>query len=130
VTIDRGDLSFAFVRGSGPGGQAVNKLSTAAQLHVRVGAIRGLAASGRDRLRRSAGARLTAADEIVLRSRRHRSQIDNRCACIERLRELVAAAVIEPKVRRKRKPSKAAKERRLEGKRRESEKKGRRRWSE
>jgi ribosome-associated protein len=127
VHVARSDLTFTFVRGSGPGGQAVNKLSSAARLRVPIAAIEGLTTPARDRLRALAGRRRSSDDAIHLRSRAHRSQLDNRRACIERLRELVRHAVTPPRPRKKTRPSRGSIERRLEAKRRQSDRKRRRR---
>ena len=129
IWIPPGELRFSFVRAGGPGGQAVNKLNTQVQLHVPVAAIRGLTDLGRRRLRRLAGRRLSTGDEIVIRAQTHRSQLDNRRACLHRLRELVAQAAVEPKSRKKTRPSRAMIERRLAAKRRQSQKKTSRRWT-
>jgi ribosome-associated protein len=91
-------------------------------------AIKGLDDAARRRLRQLAGARLTNDDAIVIHAQNHRSQLDNRRACLERLRELVTEAAKKPKKRRKTRPSRAMIERRLSGKRKKSEKKQRRRW--
>lgn len=86
-------------------------------------ALRGLDAQAVDRLRVIAGSRLDAAGSIVIVRDESRSQLDNRGACIALLRELVAQARVIPKRRRKTKPTKGSKMRRLEGKRREGDKK-------
>lgn len=127
VWADPGDVRFSFVRSGGPGGQAVNKLSTKATLRVHVDAIVGLSSAARQRLRRLAGRRLTADDELVLRSSAQRSQLDNKRACLERLGDLVTEAKKVPKKRKKTRPSKAARERRLAEKRRLAKKKETRR---
>ncbi|MBT8486729.1 MAG: aminoacyl-tRNA hydrolase [Phycisphaerales bacterium] len=128
VWVARNDLRFTFTRSQGPGGQAVNKLSTAAQLRVPVDAIRGLDERALRRLRRLAGRRLTADDEIMIQSQESRSQLKNRQRCMERLRSLVLHARVVPKIRKKTKPSRAMIQRRLDAKRRLKEKKSRRRW--
>ena len=127
VWVAPSDLQFTFVRASGPGGQAVNKLSTQAQLRVSMGAIRGLSDRAAGRLRRLAGQRLTKNDELLFQAQAHRSQLDNKRACLQRLRELVADAVKEAKPRKKSRPTRAMIERRLAAKRKQSEKKRRRR---
>jgi ribosome-associated protein len=127
ISIDEGALRFWYSRSSGPGGQAVNKVNTRAQVRVAVGAIRGLSDQAAGRLRSLAGRRLTRDDEIVLEAQTHRSQLDNKLACIEKLRALVQAAITRPKVRRKSKPTRSMIEKRLASKRRASEKKGGRR---
>jgi ribosome-associated protein len=126
VWVDRGDLDFSFVRASGPGGQSVNKVSTAAQLQVAVTTIRGLDDAAAERLRRLAGHRLTRHDRLVFQSQTHRSQVDNRRACVDRLRALVEQARRRPVPRKKTKPGRAAVERRLDAKRQVSDKKRRR----
>jgi ribosome-associated protein len=127
VTVAAEALRFSFVRSSGPGGQAVNKLSTRAQLRVAVGAIAGLAPAILDRLRAAAGRRLTRDDEIVISASSSREQRLNREACLERLRALVAAALDVPRPRRPTRPTRGSVERRLEGKRREAQRKSSRR---
>ena len=123
IWVERSDLQFTFVRSGGPGGQAVNKLSTQAQLRLAVEAIRGLSERAVRRLRRLAGQRLTKNDELLLQAQTHRSQLDNKRACLDRLRELIAEAVKEPKVRKKTRPSRAMIEKRLAAKRKQAEKK-------
>ena len=121
-------VRIVFVRSGGPGGQNVNKLATKAQLHLAIDAIAGLTAAAKDRLRAIAASRLNASDEIVLMSESERGQEANRAAVLERLRAMIVAAKVEPKKRRKSKPSKAAKLRRLEGKKRRGEFKSNRRF--
>ena len=123
VWVERSEMRFAFTRSGGPGGQAVNKLSTQAQLHVAVEAIRGLSERAGRRLRRLAGQRLTKNDELLFQAQTHRSQLDNKRACLDRLRELVAEAVKEQRVRKKTRPTRAMIEKRLAAKRKQAEKK-------
>jgi len=122
-------LRFQYARSSGPGGQNVNKVNTKAEAWVAVAALTagGLSERAAGRLTSLAGRRLTDAGEIHIASDTHRTQRANRDAVLERLRELLLAAIHEPKARRKRKPSRAAKQRRLESKRHRSEIKGNRR---
>lgn len=122
------DATFTFARSGGPGGQSVNKLNSRAQLRVPVSAIIGLDEQATVRLRRLAGQRLTAADELLISSDRHRSQLDNRRDCWARLADLVAEAERIPKRRRKTRPSRAIIERRLEAKRQRSSRKRSRNW--
>lgn len=110
------DLQFRFIRSSGPGGQNVNKVATAAELRVAIAAIGGLDEEARDRLRTLAGRRLNAAGEIVLRAETSRSQRDNREICISKLRDLAAAAARRPKLRRATRPTRSSQQRRLESK--------------
>jgi ribosome-associated protein len=128
VWADDDALRIAFVRSGGPGGQNVNKLATKAQLHVHVEALGGLSAGAKDRLRAAAGSRLNASDEIVLMSESERGQEANRAVVLQRLREMIVAAKIEPKRRKKTKPSRGAKARRLESKKRRGEIKSGRRY--
>ena len=124
-------LDFTFVRGSGPGGQHVNKTSTKAQLRVLFSDIFGLDDAGFTRLRAVAGSHVVGdgADEALLISDHStRSQADNREACMTRLKTLVSMAAKKPKVRRKTKPTRGSVERRIEAKKREGEKKRDRRW--
>ena len=127
VTIPRDALRLQFARSGGPGGQNVNKLNTKAEIWVLVAAIRGLREGALVRLRAAAGSRLTKADEIHLVSESERSQEGNRQDVMDRLRELIVQAKVEPKRRRKTKPSAGAKRRRLESKKRRGEIKAQRR---
>ncbi len=127
VTIAAVDVTFSFSRSSGPGGQAVNKLCTRAELRVTVEAIAGLSELVRRRLRDLAGRRLTKADEILIVAETERSQLDNRRECVRRLRALVAKARAVPKKRRPTRPSRSSIEKRLETKRRQSGRKQTRR---
>ncbi len=110
------DLEWTFIRSSGPGGQNVNKVASAAQLRFLLAANATLAPAVKQRLRRLAGRRLTDAGDIVITARTERSQAENRRAALERLQELVSQAQVEPKKRRKTAPTRASKERRLETK--------------
>ena len=89
-------LDFIFTRSSGPGGQAVNKLATRAQLRVAVADIAGLDDPARRRLRRLAGQRLTKDDLMIIQAYVHRSQHQNRRECLSRLGELVRRALVKP----------------------------------
>jgi len=121
VFAPSGAVRLQYARSGGPGGQNVNKLNTKAELWVQVDAIRGLRDPARARLRALAGSRLTRSDEIHIASETARSQEANRQAVFDRLRELIVRAQVEPKVRKKTRPSKAARRRRLEHKRRRGE---------
>lgn len=125
--IHRADLRYSFSRSSGPGGQAVNKLSTKAQLRVSISDIRNLDHAAAHRLRRLAGRRLTDNDEILIEAQTFRSQLDNKEESLRRLSDLVAVAQVRPKIRRKKKPTRSMIEKRLKAKRQSSEKKSRRR---
>ena len=127
VWIGPAGLRYSFSRASGPGGQAVNKLSTRGELRVALKDIVGLDEPARARLRRLAGRRLTRDDKLILKVETHRSQLDNRREAIERLRTLVTRAATAPKPRKPTRPSPAAVKRRLEDKREQARKKERRR---
>lgn len=118
-------LRFAAVRSTGPGGQNVNKRSTKVELRVSVDALE-MPEDARARLRRMAGKRLNAEDDLIVASEEHRSQKRNKDECLERLRELLVRAMVKPKPRKKTKPTKGSKERRLQSKREQSERKARR----
>ncbi len=130
VWIAAADVRFTFSRSGGPGGQAVNKLSTRAELRLAVEAVVGLSQHVRQRLRALAGRRLTQGDEIVIVAESERTQLDNRRACVDRLRALVADALAVPKPRRPTRPSRGAVEKRLDAKRRTGVRKQQRRKPE
>ncbi len=128
VWIAPGEVKFSFSRSSGPGGQAVNKLSTKAELRVEVRSIVGLSDSAQARLLRLAGRRLTQRDELLFQADTHRSQLETKRACIDRLRTLVVDALNPPKPRKARRISRAMIQKRLEAKRKRADKKSDRRW--
>ena len=125
LTIDENDLEVSFVRASGPGGQNVNKLSTAAQLRFDTRRI-SLPADAQARLARLAGQRLTKDGVIVIHAQRFRTQERNRTDAIDRLVELLREVMTPPVPRRPTKPTFGSKQRRLEGKKRRSDIKARR----
>jgi ribosome-associated protein len=124
IEIDERELEERFIRASGPGGQNVNKLSTAVQLRFDVRGSPSLPDGVRARLERLAGKRLTRDGVLVITAQRHRTQERNRADALERLVELIEHASIVPIVRRKTKPTKASRERRLESKKHRSTVKG------
>jgi ribosome-associated protein len=118
VFVSTHALRIQFSRSGGPGGQNVNKISSKAELWIKIDSIVGLNQNALHRLRTLAGSRLTQSDEIHLRAETERSQEANRQEVLDRLRQLIIQARIEPKRRRKTKPSRASKQRRLESKKR------------
>jgi ribosome-associated protein len=127
ISLDPAELEEVFVRASGPGGQNVNKVSSAVQLRFDVRRSPSLPEPVRERLLRIAGNRLTDAGVIVITARRFRSQARNREDARARLLALIAEAAAPPRPRRATRPTAASKLRRAEGKRRRSLLKGHRR---
>src|SRR6201991_4739783 len=123
--IDEDDIDIAFVRASGPGGQNVNKLATAAQLRFDTGKI-VLPEDARARLNRLAGQRMTKDGVIVIHAQRFRTQERNRADAIDRLLELLKESLVRPTPRRPTKPTLGSKQRRLEGKKRRGDIKAKR----
>ena len=115
ITLDERDLDERFVRASGPGGQNVNKVSTAVELRFDVAAS-SLPDEVKARLTTMAANRMTAAGVLLIDSREHRTQAQNREAARARLIALLQHAARRPKKRRPTRPGKAARERRLETK--------------
>ncbi len=125
--MDKTHLLFGFSRSGGPGGQNVNKVNTKTELRVRPEDLHGLSGRAMQRLVTMAGRRVDAQGALLLVSGNQRTQEANRRACVEKLRDLIAASLIEPKSRRKSKPSRGSKIRRLESKRLHSHRKSERR---
>lgn len=120
VNVPEGVLRFSFASSGGPGGQNVNKRETKALLRVRIGDL-PVGEPVRLRVRRLGTRWLTGEDELVIASDIHRSQERNRRECMDRLRGLLVEAKRAPKVRKKTKPSRGARERRLREKKRRGE---------
>lgn len=128
ITIPDSELSWEFVRGSGPGGQNVNRVASAVQLKFNVADTNSLPEDVRRRLTRLARNRINQAGELLIEAREHRSQDRNRKRALARLKALVEKAARPPKKRKPTTPSRAAREWRLRRKREQSEKKRRRRF--
>ena len=128
VWTDKEQLRFGFSRSSGPGGQNVNKVNTKTELRVKISALHGISDRALGRLKTVAGRKLLPDGDLLITADSQRTQESNRRACLEKLRELIEGALVEPKVRKKSKPSKGAKKRRLEIKKKQGEKKKARSW--
>lgn len=120
ITIDESELHETFVRSSGPGGQNVNKVSTAVQLRFDARRSRSLDNDVAIRLMRLAGSRMTKDGVIVIIAQQHRSLERNRDDARERLFEMIKQAAVRPAIRRATKPTTASKMRRVEGKKKRS----------
>ena len=121
IAIDESELEETFVLSSGPGGQNVNKVSSAVQLRFNAARTPALPEPVRFRLMQLAGSRLTKDGVLVLTCRQYRDQSRNRVEARERLFALIREAAIEPKKRRVTKPSRRAKEKRLQHKKKHAE---------
>jgi ribosome-associated protein len=124
LSIDEDEIEESFVRSSGPGGQNVNKLSTAVQLRFDVRRSPSLPNDVALRLMKLAGKRLTKDGVIVIIAQTARTQERNRAEARERLVDLIREASVKPVPRRPTKPTKASKTKRLEGKKRRGDVKG------
>jgi ribosome-associated protein len=123
IAVDESELEFSFIHASGPGGQNVNKLNTAAQLRFDVRRSPSLPPDVAGRLERAAGSRLSNDGVIVITAKRFRSQERNRADAIARLAALIAKAATAPSPRRPTRPPTAERELRLRAKARRAERK-------
>jgi ribosome-associated protein len=120
LQIDERELQIDFIRSSGPGGQNVNKVATAAQLRFDVYAS-SLPSDVKSRLIHLASNRITNEGVLLIEAKRFRTQEQNRADAIERFLELVRRALVKPKARKKTKPTRASKEERLKKKKKRGE---------
>lgn len=121
LSLDEAELEEQFIRASGPGGQNVNKVSSAVELRFDVRQSSSLSEPIKLRLMRIAGSRMTKDGVLVLRADRHRTQEMNRADARERLASMVREAAIPPKPRIKTKPTRASKVRRVDAKKRRAD---------
>ncbi len=123
VAIDESELRFEFARSSGPGGQNVNKVETKVRLLFDLGTTRSLSSGQRERIEEQLATRITKEGVLHVTSQRHRSREANRRATIERFTTLLAEALAEEEPRIRMRTPKFQRQRRLESKRRQAQKK-------
>jgi ribosome-associated protein len=126
ISIDDAELSWEFVRSSGPGGQNVNKVATAAQLRFDVQASPNLSPEVKSRISRLAGKRMTTEGVLIISAQRFRSQERNRQDALEKLVSLIREAAIPPRRRIKTRPTNASREERIRVKKIRGQRKGHR----
>ncbi|PWH14811.1 MAG: aminoacyl-tRNA hydrolase [Anaerolineae bacterium] len=127
--IDEEELQWDFVHANGPGGQNVNKVSSAVQLRLNVLQNEAIPPEVKGRLRRLAGKRINANGELIIQAHRYRTQEQNRREALQRLAALLQKAAQKPKARYPTQPSPAARQERLNAKRRRSQLKAlRQKW--
>jgi ribosome-associated protein len=120
ITINENEITFSFIRSSGPGGQNVNKVATAAQLRFDVKNSPSLPEAVKKRLIRLGGSRMTDDGVLTITAQRFRTQERNRVDGLERLTALIRKAATPPKLRRKTRPPKRSIESRIQNKKNRS----------
>jgi ribosome-associated protein len=121
LSLDDKELSYDYIRSSGPGGQNVNKVSSAVQLRFDLGNSTSLPQEIKDRLKKLAGSRLSQSGDVVIEAKRYRTQEKNRLDAEQRLVDLVQKALVQPKKRRPTHPGPAAITRRIQSKKHHGE---------
>jgi len=111
IIISAEEIEFTYMRSSGPGGQAVNKVSSKARLRWNLHQTRALPFSVRERFLLRFANKLTVQGDLLLTSDQHRDRMMNRDDCLEKLKEMLLSVAYPPKVRKKTKPTKGSRER-------------------